>query len=211
MSERQKILIVDDSPQMIKILSRILGMDWDICCALGGLEALQIVNEVDVDLMLLDIVMPGIDGYEVLTRLREIPRGLTLPVICVTSMGQADSETRGLDLGACDYITKPFNQELVRLRGRNRLALKKTSDLLEKRTIELEQNLKKVRLLSGMLPICSSCKKIRDDKGYWEQIETYIAGHSEAEFTHGICPGCVKLYFPELKTTNEPEKEPPLP
>lgn len=71
-------------------------------------------------------------------------------------------------------------------------------DLVEKRTAQLQAALKEVKKLSGFLPICSSCKKIRDDKGYWNQIESYIRDHSEAEFSHSICPGCVKKLYPEF-------------
>ena len=69
---------------------------------------------------------------------------------------------------------------------------------LSLKQLELKEALTKVKILSGFLPICSSCKKIRDDKGYWNKIETYIRNHSEAEFTHGICPDCAAKHYPEL-------------
>ena len=69
----------------------------------------------------------------------------------------------------------------------------------EKLIEELRESLNKVKLLSGFLPICASCKKIRDDKGYWKQIEAYIKDHSEAEFSHGICPECAKKLYPDLQ------------
>jgi C4-dicarboxylate-specific signal transduction histidine kinase len=70
--------------------------------------------------------------------------------------------------------------------------------LVEKRTEDLQLAQSKIKILNGFLPICSNCKKIRDDKGYWNQIESYIRDHSEAEFSHGICPDCVKKLYPEL-------------
>lgn len=73
----------------------------------------------------------------------------------------------------------------------------------EKLIKDLQETLEKVRILSGMLPICANCKKIRDDKGYWNQIESYIQDHSEAEFSHGICPECAKTLYPELYKNNE--------
>ena len=69
---------------------------------------------------------------------------------------------------------------------------------LSLKQLELKEALSQVKILSGFLPICSSCKKIRDDKGYWNQIETYIGNHSEAEFTHGICPNCAEKHYPEF-------------
>lgn len=76
----------------------------------------------------------------------------------------------------------------------------------ERTIIELEKSLEEVKALSGLLPICSNCKKIRDDRGYWSQIETYISSHSEAQFTHSICPDCEKLLYPS-SYTDEPKRE----
>ena len=64
--------------------------------------------------------------------------------------------------------------------------------------VKLQDALAKIKTLRGMLPICASCKKVRDDKGYWSQIEVYVRDHSEAEFTHGLCPDCAKKYFDEI-------------
>jgi len=69
---------------------------------------------------------------------------------------------------------------------------------LQQKTMELQNALDLVKLLSGYLPICASCKKIRDDKGYWQAVESYISSHSEAKFSHGICPDCVRTLYPEL-------------
>jgi PAS domain S-box-containing protein len=79
----------------------------------------------------------------------------------------------------------------------------------EKMITELRDALSEVKALSGLLPICSSCKKIRDDQGYWTQVETYISKHSEAVFTHGLCPDCTKEYFPEVYQRLKEKKEPP--
>ncbi|SEM77560.1 PAS domain S-box-containing protein [Syntrophus gentianae] len=75
---------------------------------------------------------------------------------------------------------------------------KRNKDRMEQLVLELQESLAKVKTLNGLLPICASCKKIRTDQGYWEQIETYIRGHSEVEFTHGICPECMEKLYPEL-------------
>lgn len=72
---------------------------------------------------------------------------------------------------------------------------------LQQKTMELQDALDKVKLLSGYLPICASCKKIRDDKGYWQEVESYIDSHSEAQFSHGICPECIQKLYPEIKDT----------
>ena len=89
-------------------------------------------------------------------------------------------------------------------RIRNRIREKEAAEQERNRYVEeLQEALKEVKQLSGMLPICASCKKIRDDKGYWNQIESYIGAHSEAKFSHGICPDCVKKLYPELDLTPE--------
>ena len=75
--------------------------------------------------------------------------------------------------------------------------IQKYNEEREKLILELQDAIAKVKTLSGMLPICASCKKIRDDKGYWKQIEAYISEHSEALFTHGICPECTRKLYPE--------------
>ena len=75
-------------------------------------------------------------------------------------------------------------------------------EIVEERTSELKEALSQVKLLSGFLPICASCKKIRDDKGYWNQIESYIQQHSEAEFSHSICPECIEKLYPDFARKN---------
>jgi HAMP domain-containing protein len=94
---------------------------------------------------------------------------------------------------------RQLKQEIV-----NRIAIEKERERLIK---ELEDSLEKVRMLSGLLPICASCKKIRDDKGYWFQIESYIRDHSEAKFSHSMCPECAKKFYPELYGPNAPNKK----
>ncbi len=92
-------------------------------------------------------------------------------------------------------LTKPYN-----LLFRN---LKQSEEALKKQTRELKDALGRIKTLSGLLPICSSCKKIRDDRGYWNQVEVYIRDHSEAEFTHSICPDCIKKLYPDLYKEKE--------
>lgn len=87
--------------------------------------------------------------------------------------------------------------------GREITERKKAEEAREKLISELQRALSEVKTLSGMLPICASCKKIRNDKGYWEQIESYIGEHSEAEFSHGICPDCIKKLYPEYTKTED--------
>ena len=196
--EKQIILIVDDEPGNIEILSETLGSSYEILFATSGKEALEIAASQIPDMIILDIVMPVMSGYEVLQNLKQNPSLKEIPVVFITALDQEDQETKGLTLGAVDYIPKPFNTAIVKLRVRTQLELKLQRDILIKRNEELQKALVKIKTLSGLLPICASCKKIRNDQGYWTQLESYISEHSEAEFTHSCCPECMKKLYPEL-------------
>ncbi|MFW5837055.1 MAG: diguanylate cyclase domain-containing protein [Desulfovibrionaceae bacterium] len=131
--ERQKVLIVDDMPTNIKILSDALRDTYRLSAAVRGAEALEIAASDDPpDVILLDIMMPEMDGYEVLSRLKRNTRTMNIPVIFVTAKSQLDDEIRGLALGAVDYITKPFYVPIVKARLKTHMELKRKSDLLER-------------------------------------------------------------------------------
>ena len=194
-----KILIVDDIPENITALAIALESEgFDIKTAAGGEEALQIVHHDSPDLILLDIRMNGIDGFETCLTLKKSDATKDIPVIFLTVSKEAEAVVKGFTCGGVDYIAKPFRQEEVCARVRTHLYLRALMKEKQKLIGELQEALAKVKTLSGLLPICSSCKKIRDDKGYWNQIETYIRERSEADFTHGICPKCAKMLYPGL-------------
>lgn len=128
-----RILIVDDVPDNIRILSRMLaGEGHQIIAATGGLEALALAESTIPDLILLDIMMPELDGYGVIEALKADPLLAPIPVIFITALADAEDESRGLALGAVDYITKPFKEAVVRLRVRTHLELKHQRDLLDR-------------------------------------------------------------------------------
>lgn len=196
--KRPVILVVDDEPGNIEILGETLGNDYEILFAISGQEALEIASRQFPDMIILDIVMPVMSGYEVLKTLKQDPALKEIPVVFITALDQEDQETRGLALGAVDYIPKPFNPAIVKLRVKTQMELKLQRDALMHRNEELRKALAEIKILSGLLPICASCKKIRDDQGYWTQLESYISEHSEVVFTHGCCPDCMKKLYPEL-------------
>ena len=119
--EKNSILIVDDETSNILVLNYILGADCEIYTAKDGKSAIEIANEYLPDLILLDIIMPEMDGYEVLAALKNSEKTKDIPVIFITGVRDKNSETKGFTLGAEDYITKPFNDETVRLRVKNHL------------------------------------------------------------------------------------------
>mgnify|MGYP000369887611 CR=1 FL=1 len=138
------------------------------------------------------------DGIEVIRRIRAQATPLPFYIIILTGKGEKGDIITGLEAGADDYLSKPFDAGELKARlrvGRRMLDIQKKPAA---RITELSQALQHIKVLQGILPICSYCKKIRDDKGYWSQVEIYISQHSQADFSHGICPDCKKKYFPEL-------------
>jgi PleD family two-component response regulator len=202
---RQDILIVDDTPANLRLLALMLGREgYQVRTAASGEQALVAVSSHLPDLILLDVSMPHMSGYEVCERLKADPRTQGIPVLFISAMDQTEDKVKAFTVGGVDYITKPIQFEEVLARVQTHLSLRELQDRLrqanaelERRLAELQTALDQVRTLSGLLPICASCKKIRDDHGYWHQVEAYIQDHSDAEFSHGICPECARQLYPD--------------
>lgn len=127
-----RILIVDDIPDNIRVLSRMLADDGhQISAATNGRQALKLAESCVPDLILLDVMMPEMDGYEACAALKADPHLKSIPVIFITALADVEDESRGLALGAVDYITKPFKEVIVRLRVRTQLELKRQHDILD--------------------------------------------------------------------------------
>ncbi len=153
-----------------------------------------------IPLAILDWNMPGMTGPEICGRARQIETDQPTYLILLTSRDTRQDIVSGLQAGANDYVTKPFDFDELRARvqvGERVLQLQKA---LADRVKELEEALANVKMLQGLLPICLYCKKIRDDRNYWQQLDKYVAEHTEARFSHGICPECYdKVVKPELE------------
>lgn len=132
---RQRVLIVDDEPANVHSLAEALGACYDLRFATDGARALELSASIAFDLILLDVVMPGMDGFAVLRALKAEPATAPVPVIFVTSMGEVADEEQGFAAGAVDYITKPVSAPLVRARVRTHIELKRQRDLLERRAL----------------------------------------------------------------------------
>lgn len=141
---KPRILIVDDEPANIRILSAGLRDDYDIIVATDGHEAVEIATKqaASIDLVLLDIMMPGLSGYMVCATLKRQPETRRIPIIFLTARNREDSEEKGLELGAVDYITKPFSPSVVKARVRTHVTLKHHTDLLRKLLEEQSSKLK---------------------------------------------------------------------
>jgi len=159
-------------------------------------------GDVAIDLILMDIMMSDMDGIRACQRIKAVERLREIPIIMVTGRTDSEDLRAAFAAGAMDYITKPLNSVELLARVSSALALKRAIDIRKARERELverhgqlEQALKEVKVLRGLIPICFSCKKIRDDQGYWHTIEAYIQAHSEVDFSHGLCPECMDKRF----------------
>jgi len=196
-----KILVAeDDLMSQIMLKAMVAKAGYEPVITGDGLSAYEILVEPDAPkLAVLDWMMPGMDGVEVCRKIRELKSDEPAYIILLTSRDNKKDIIRGLKSGANDYVVKPYDVEELQVRigvGRKVVELQ---SLLAGRIAELQDALAQIKTLRGLLPICMYCKKIRDDKQYWQQVEGFISEHSEAQFSHSICPDCYKKYvLPEL-------------
>ena len=202
-----RILLVEDNVDHRELMSLALtGHDstWEVEGVGSGKEALRRLAEGEAyDAVFLDYSLPGRDGLGVLEEIRQ--GKAPPPVVMVTGRGDEQVAVKAMKGGAYDYVVKGegYLQRLPVVARRaveaHQLALerKRVEKEREKLIRELQDALAQIKKLSGLLPICASCKKIRDDQGYWTQIEAYIRDHSEATFSHDICPECMKKLYPD--------------
>ncbi|MCP4663518.1 MAG: response regulator [bacterium] len=202
MSKGIRVLIVEDEPlvgEMIAGLLEDLG-HTAIGKALNGREGVAMTASTRPDVVLMDLEMPGMDGIEAT---RKIQASSPTPVVALTAHDSQEWVERASIAGIGAYVLKPPNaREIERAIT---IAMARFGDLMELRRInaELETALARVKTLSGLLPICASCKKIRDSKGSWHQVEVYVRDHSEAQFSHGLCPQCAEEYYPGFGVLEE--------
>ena len=194
-----RILIADDDITSRTVLSAVLQKGGhEVVEVRDGDEALAVLQRADAPrLAILDWMMPGIDGIEICRRVRACETDHPPYLIVLTTRGEKADISEGLNAGANDYIAKPFS--VVELSARIEVGCRYVAleDRFAAKVRELREAMAQIKTLSGIVPICSSCKKIRDDAGYWRQVELYVSEHSDAKFTHGICPECMARLYPE--------------
>jgi CheY-like chemotaxis protein len=196
-----RVLIADDDPFFRTLLQdAIAPAASEVVTVSDGLAAMRILEGADAPpLAVLDWVMPGLDGAEICRRLRARPPGAQTYVILITSRERTEDLVAGLEAGADDYVTKPFAPEELRARVRVGARVVTLQRTLMQRVRDLEDALANVKRLQGLLSICAYCKKVRDDRNYWSEVESYIAHHSDVRFSHAICPECyTKVVRPEM-------------
>jgi sigma-B regulation protein RsbU (phosphoserine phosphatase) len=208
------ILIVDDSRDEQDLLAtRLRAAGYESLMVADSAEAaLGILGQGnsgqrtgEVDLILMDILLPGVDGLDACRRITATEWLQDIPIIVITAKTEEKDLRAAFAAGAMDYIRKPVNPVELVARVSSALALKaerttrkaREQELLL-RTQELEQALREVKVLRGFLSICANCKQVRTDAGDWQQLEEYIQGHSEVEFSHGICQVCMREVYPDV-------------
>jgi CheY-like chemotaxis protein len=176
--KRPLILVVDDNPHNLLLLGTFLrDSGYEVVEITQSAQALDYLGEHSPDLILLDIMMPEMDGYTVCRKIKATPAIRHIPVIFLTAKAEPNDVVRGFESGGVDYVTKPFHPVELLARVKTHVEMK---------------------ILKGILPICSNCKKIRDHEGFWTQIESYLETHSDALFSHSLCKECAdKLYGQE--------------
>ncbi len=196
-----KILLAEDDPMFTLLLQRLLEGEYEILLARDGVEAWEaLLAEEAPQLVVLDWLMPRMDGIEVCRRVRHQPEMASMYMILLTSRDHIKDILTGFEAGADDYVIKPCDPEELRARVRVGRRVVELQSALAGHVAQLQQALTSVRQLQGLLPICSYCKRIRNDQNYWEQLETYLSEHSEASFSHGICPNCYQSVMkPQLE------------
>ncbi len=197
--EPAKVLVVDDNAANIDVMLTFLeGDGYDLSVATCGEMALKIARHNLPDLILMDVMMPGMDGFETCKQLKSDPATAEIPIIFVTAKKEVEDIVNGFRSGGVDYISKPFRQEEMQSRVSTHIRLRKMALAQERLIKQLNDALAEVNTLRGLLPICSYCKKIKDEKGNWQKLEAYLKEHTEANFSHGICDECFRKIDMEM-------------
>jgi DNA-binding response OmpR family regulator len=198
---RVPVLVADDEAVSRTVVAAMLRKGgYDVQVAADGEQAWSVLQQSErPSLAILDWMMPGLDGVEICRRLRRIDTPTPTYVILLTSRDAAADVVEGLRAGADDYVTKPPDEDELLARISVGVRVVSLQHTLADRVRRLEEALANVKQLQGLLPMCAYCKRIRDDRNYWQQVESYISAHSGVQFSHSYCPDCFDRYVqPQL-------------
>lgn len=201
-----EVLVADDEPVSRTVVSAMLKKaGYPVILANDGEQAWKKLDAADSpSLALLDWEMPGLQGPEVVERIRSRASQTPTYVILLTSRDSSADIVRGLRAGADDYVTKPANEDELIARVNVGARVVQLQLALADRVRSLEEALANVKALQTLLPMCSYCKSIRNDQNYWEKVESYFSQHSNVSFTHSYCPNCYdKFVRPELEALED--------
>jgi CheY-like chemotaxis protein len=204
-----RILIADDDSVTRRLLlAALVPPEYEPVEVSDGVEAYRTLqSETAPSLAILDWLMPGMPGVEICRRVREEGGANPPYLILLTFRGRTADITAGFEAGADDYVVKPFEPHELRARVNVGVRIVGLQQKLAGRVAALEEALAGVKTLQGLLPICAWCKKIRNDGKYWQQVESYIAEHTDARFSHSICPDCREKHVaPELERLRQRQR-----
>lgn len=206
------VLIAEDDPASRRLLEGTLRR-WghEVLVTIDGDEAWRVLQRPEApSVAILDWMMPGIQGVEICRRVQAQESPAPPYLILLTANTQRANVVEGLEAGADDYMGKPFDHDELRARLIVATRVVQLRRKLADRVRELEAVISRVKQLHRLLPICSYCKKIRDDKNYWQQVEQYVSSHSEVQFSHGVCPQCYEqILAPQLRALRDARTEQP--
>jgi sigma-B regulation protein RsbU (phosphoserine phosphatase) len=196
-----KILVADDDSGTRRLLQATLTKwGYEVTLAVDGEAAWEILQRPNPPLLaILDWLMPKLDGVEICRKARLVPALQSAQIILLTSRTTKEDVVKGLEAGADDYVTKPFDLGELRARVQVGARIVRLQMDLADRLKKLQDALAHVKQLHGLLPICAYCKKIRDDKNYWHQVEIYVSQNADVRFSHGVCPECLEKVTKDLE------------
>jgi sigma-B regulation protein RsbU (phosphoserine phosphatase) len=202
-----RILLAEDDPVSRRVVcTQLARFGHEVITANDGEEALRLIEQPDSpSLVILDWMMPGLDGIELCHRIRaRVPQPYVY-ILLLTAKSSKEDIVTALDAGADDFLSKPAAAEELRARIQAGVRIVALHTALAHRVTELERLLSQVKQLHGLLPICSYCKRVRNDHNYWQQVETYISERTDAMFSHGFCPECYEKHIrPQMEETRRP-------
>ncbi len=243
-----KILIVEDSPTQSEELKYILQKKGFIVdTAANGIEAIEYLSDKIPSIIISDVMMPEMDGYQLCRKIKSDKKLKDIPVVLLTTLSDPDDVVKGLDCGADNFLTKPYEEAVLlsrieyillnsevrksnptdmgieimfggkkqyitssRIQILDMLISTYETAVLKNRELELANRElrdanERIKTLSGLIPICSVCKKIRDDEGYWNKLEHFLSQHTDATFSHGYCPTCAADVLNQVKNLKRKE------
>ncbi len=193
------IIVVEDEVLLANDLKMSLeNLGYEVCAIVDTAEkALELIERNQPDLICMDIVLKGkMDGIEAAEIIRS---RWGIPVIFLTAYADNEILKRAKIAEPFGYLIKPVQDRDIKVGIEVAVYKAKMEKEREKLRQELQKASAEIKILRGFIPICANCKDVRDDEGYWQKIESYISEHSKAEFSHSICPKCIKVLYPELK------------
>lgn len=197
-----RVLIAEDDPiSRLMLEATLKKWAFDVVVTSNGREAWEALQQEEdrPQLAILDWMMPGMDGVQVCRNARQTPATERVYILLLTARGEKRDIVTGLEAGADDYVTKPFDRAELWARVKVGVRIIDLQQSLSDRVQELMDALSQVKQLQGILPICSHCKKVRNDQNYWQQVEGYISAHTEVQFSHSVCPNCYEtIVRPEI-------------